>query len=362
MQKILSFVIMLFVCVAVYGKELPLNLLKLPQGFSISVYAVVPGARQMTLGAQGTVFVGTRDEGKIYAVVADKINPGKMHVITIASGMQMPNGVAFYQGDLFVADVNKILRYKNIETNLEHPPKPMIITDSLPNETHHGWRYIHFGPDGKLYIAIGAPCNNCIRDDHRFATIMRMDPDGNNQEIYAHGVRNSVGFDWHPVTKELWFTDNGRDRMGDVVPPDELNHATKKGMHFGFPYCHGKNISDPDLGDMFPCSTFTPSTVDLSPHAASLGMLFYTGNMFPKKYFHQIFIAQHGSWNRSVKIGYDVVTVNLSANTPKVEPFITGWLQHDKAWGRPVDILQLKDGSLLISDDYAGVIYRVISI
>ncbi len=344
-----------------YAKEVQLHLLKLPPGFTISIFnADVPGARQMALGTHGTVFVGTRDEGKVYAITTDKKDPAKTHVVTIASEMQMPNGVAFYQGDLYVADLNRILRFKDIENHLIHPPIPIIITNSLPDETHHGWRYIHFGPDRKLYIGIGAPCNNCLSDDHRFATIMRMDPDGKNQEIYAHGVRNTVGFDWDPVSNELWFTDNGRDRMGDDVPPDELNHATKKGQHFGYPYCHGKIISDPTYGKLFPCSDFVPPVAELSAHAASLGMLFYTGSMFPKKYFHTIFIAQHGSWNRRTKIGYDVITVNPSSSASS-EPFITGWLQNGKEWGRPVDILQLNDGSLLISDDYAGVIYRVTS-
>jgi glucose/arabinose dehydrogenase len=329
-----------------------LQKIKLPPGFSISVYAAnVPNARQMALGSKGTLFVGSRTAGNVYAVVNGK-------VLTIARGLSMPSGIAFKDGALYVAEVSRILRYDNIEDNLMTPPKPAVVTDKLPHEAHHGWKFIAFGPDGKLYVPVGAPCNICVPDE-RHALIERMNADGSNVEVIARGVRNSVGFDWDPRTKELWFTDNGRDGMGDNIPPDELDHVTQAGLHFGFPYCHAGTIQDPDFGKE-PCSKFTPPAIALGPHVAAIGMTFYTGQMFPSEYRNQIFIAEHGSWNRSIPIGYRITLVRVEGNRAvKYEPFAEGWLQGNKAWGRPASVLVMPDGALLVSDDERGAIYRI---
>ena len=329
-----------------------LQKIKLPPGFTISVYAAnVPNARQMALGTKGTVFVGSRTAGNVYAIVNGK-------VLTIAHGLRMPSGVAYKDGALYVAEVSRILRYDNIEANLTNPPKPIVVTDKLPNETHHGWKFIAFGPDGKLYLPVGAPCNICVPDE-RHALIARMNADGSNMEVIARGVRNSVGFDWHPETKELWFTENGRDGLGDNIPPDELNHLTQQGMHFGYPYCHGGTIQDPDVAKQ-PCSKFVPPAMPLGPHVAAIGMTFYTGQMFPPEYRNQIFIAEHGSWNRSLPIGYRISLVRLEGNRAvKYEPFAEGWLQGRNVWGRPASVLVMPDGALLVSDDERGAIYRI---
>jgi len=333
----------------------------LPAGFSIAVYAGnVPGARSMALGTKGTLFVGTRDEGKVYAVIDRNSDNVADEVITIASGLQLPNGVAFRNGSLYVAEVSRVLRYDNIEERLKNPPKPVIINSALPDKTHHGWKFIRFGPDGKLYVPVGAPCNVCEEKDPRFATIMRMDPDGSHLQIFANGVRNTVGFDWHPLTNELWFTDNGRDWLGDDQPPDELNRAERAGLHFGFPYWHGRNIPDPEFSRKRSRDDCVPPAMELGPHVASLGMRFYTGTMFPGNYANQIFIAEHGSWNRSDRTGYRVTLVRLKDNRPvSYEVFADGWLRDGKVSGRPVDLQVLPDGSMLVSDDKAGVIYRI---
>lgn len=334
---------------------------KLPPGFSISVYADdVPNARSMTLSPSGVLFVGNRSGGSVYALTDENGDYKADKVYTIASGLFMPNGVAFKDGSLYVAEVNRILRYDNIEANLNNPPEPVVIRDDFPRETHHGWKFIAFGPDGKLYIPVGAPCNVCLEEDERFSTIMRMNPDGTELEVYAHGVRNSVGFAWHPETAELWFTDNGRDMLGDDIPPDELNRAPQKGLHFGFPHLHGKSVKDPNYGNDVDMTRFTTPAQELGPHVAALGMRFYTGNMFPAEYKNQIFIAEHGSWNRSKKIGYRVTLVKLSGNNAvSYTPFADGWLANEKASGRPVDVQVMPDGSMLVSDDYAGKIYRI---
>jgi glucose/arabinose dehydrogenase len=341
--------------------RLPLDTLKLPPGFAISVYADnVPNARSMALGPGGTVFVGTRTAGNVYAVVDANRDQQADRVVTIARGLDMPNGVAVRDGSLFVAEVSRILRYDNIEASLDKPPSPAVVIDTYPRDRHHGWKFMAFGPDGWLYVPVGAPCNVCERPDPRYASITRIKPDGSGLEVFASGVRNTVGFDWHPVTKALWFTDNGRDMLGDDLPPDELNAAPTKGLHFGFPYCHAGTISDPDVGANRPCAGFTAPARTLGPHVAALGMRFYTGAMFPAAYRNQILIAEHGSWNRSVPIGYRVMKVTLAGDrVTGYEPFVEGWLQGRKAWGRPVDVLVMPDGALLVSDDQAGVIYRV---
>ena len=330
--------------------------ISLPPGFKIDVYADVPNARSLALSQGGILFVGNRRGDKVYAVIDYTADV----VIVVASGLNMPNGVAIKNGDLFVAEVNRILLFKDIESNFRNSPVPEIIKDDLPTETHHGWKFIRFGPDGKLYVPIGAPCNVCLNEDERFASITRMNPDGSDFEIYAYGIRNTVGFDWHPVTRELWFTDNGRDMLGDNIPPDELNRAPQLGLHFGFPYWHGKNVPDPDYGEGHSSSEFTLPEQELGPHVASLGMRFYTGDMFPAEYKNQIFIAEHGSWNRSEKIGYRITLVRLENNHPiSYEVFAQGWLKGESVSGRPVDIEQMPDGSLLVSDDHAGKIYRI---
>lgn len=335
--------------------------IRLPKGFSIELYAGnLPGARSMALGAQGTLFVGTRGEGKVYAVVGRTAagQPRKRYVI--AEGLDSPNGVAFRNGSLYVAEIGRVIRFDGIEDRLDHPPAPVVVNDSFPKKSHHGWKFIRFGPDNKLYVPVGAPCNVCEERDPRFASIMRMDPDGKNLELFASGVRNSVGFDWQPRTGELWFTDNGRDWLGDNLPPDELNRATKAGLHFGFPYRHGANIPDPKYGKGHGTGKFVPPERGLDPHVAALGMRFYTGSMFPEEYRDQIFIAEHGSWNRSRPAGYRITLVRLKGNRPvSYEVFAEGWLRGNKAWGRPVDLQVMPDGSLLVSDDRAGAIYRI---
>jgi glucose/arabinose dehydrogenase len=332
----------------------------MPPGFKISLYARVPGARSMTLGDQGILFVGTRDVGKVYAVLDKDKDQVADEVIVVAKDLHMPNGVAFRNGALYVAEVGRVLRLDNIEDDPANAGKPVVVNDSFPAEEHHGWKYIAFGPDDRLYVPVGAPCNICERSDPRFASIMRMAPDGRELEIYAHGVRNTVGFDWHPKTNALWFTDNGRDWMGDNMPPDELNRISAKDMDFGFPYCHGGEIPDPEYGEKRSCDEFQAPAIELGPHVAALGMTFYTGRMFPEQYRHQIFIAEHGSWNRTVPIGYRISLVRLAENRAVAyEVFAKGWLQNGRAWGRPVDVLVMPDGALLVSDDRAGAIYRI---
>ncbi len=343
------------------AQSAPLTQLCLPPGFQVAEYAPhVPNARALALGAQGTVFVGTQREGKVYAVVDRDQDQRADAVHTLAEGLFMPSGVAFRDGALYVAEVNRILRFDGIESRLRNPPPPVVVNDTLPRDRWHGWKFIRFGPDDLLYVPVGAPCNVCTKQDPRYASILRMKPDGSALENFARGVRNSVGFDWHPETQEFWFTDNGRDWLGDDSPPCELNHAPQPGLHFGFPYCHGRSIPDPDFGSEQPCTALTPPAQELGPHVAPLGMRFYTGSMFPASYRNQIFIAEHGSWNRSTPIGYRVMLVRLEENTAtSYEVFAEGWLQKDGAWGRPVDVLVMPDGALLVSDDRAGAIYRI---
>ena len=346
--------------------EPPLERLTLPPGFSIEVYAAnVPNARQMALSPNGTLFVSTRRAGNVYAVVDDNGDQTADRVLTLDSGLNMPNGVAFRNGSLYVAEINRILRYDEIESQLTAPPEPVVVNDTLPTERAHGWKFIDFGPDGRRYGPVGAPCNICDNEetDPRFATILSMQPDGSDLTIYAHGVRNSVGFDWHPTTDELWFTNNGRDRLGDTEPADTLHHAPSTGLHFGFPFCHQGNIQDPEFNTR-PCSEFRPPAQRLGPHVASLGMEFYTGNMFPGSYRNEIFIAEHGSWNRTAEAGhtgYRLTVARLDGNqVVGYDVFAEGWLQdNNEAWGRPVDVQVMPDGALLVSDDTANTIYRI---
>ena len=338
-----------------------LDQIEVPTGFAIELYATdVAGARSMTLSPNGTLFVGSRQEGNVYAVLDEDQDQKADRIVTIFEGGEQPNGVAFREGSLYVADISKVLRFDRIEESLESAPEPVVIRDDLPTDTHHGWKFIAFGPDDLLYVPVGVPCNICTRDDERYGTILRMRPDGSELEIFAQGIRNTVGFAWHPETKELWFTDNGRDMMGDDMPPDELNHAPRMGLHFGFPYCHGGTIPDPEFSGGRDCSEFVAPARQLGPHVAALGVRFYTGSMFPEEYRGQIFFAEHGSWNRTHKIGYRVMRVELDGDRViSYEVFASGWLQGEEAWGRPVDVQVMPDGALLVSDDEAGVIYRI---
>ena len=340
---------------------LPLDRITLPPGFAIELVARVPNARGMTWGDKGTLFVGS-NEGSVHALTFAAPNAGGAATVQrIASGLREPAGVAFHNGSLYVSAISRILRYDSIEGRLQSPPAPVIVSDSFPTDGHHGRKFIAFGPDGKLYVPVGAPCNICEPDANQYANIQRMNADGSGREVVARGVRNSVGFDWDPRTKDLWFTSNGRDMMGDDIPPDTLNHLTAAPQNFGYPYCHGGNIPDPEFGGRHACSEFAPPAKNLGPHVATLGMRFYTGTQFPAAYRNQIFIAEHGSWNRSHKIGYRVTLVRLDAGGKAVsyEPFAEGWLQGESAWGRPADVLVAPDGSLLVSDDSAGAIYRI---
>ena len=333
------------------AQPLPLERIQLPPGFRIEVLASVPNARSLALGAKGTLFVGSRSGSAVHAV-----QPGGK-VVKVADGLSMPNGVAFRDGTLYIGEVSRILKIQNAESI--PATRPEVVYDKLPRDTHHGWKFIRFGPDGSLYVPIGAPCNVCDRDG--YALIGRLDVASGKFETFAKGVRNTVGFDWHPQSRELWFTDNGRDMLGDDMPADELNRAPRAGMHFGFPYCHQGDTPDPEFGGNRKCADFQAPARKLGPHVASLGMRFYTGTMFPAEYRNQIFIAEHGSWNRSKKSGYRITLVRLDASgtVKSYEPFAQGWLQNESAWGRPVDLEILPDGSLAVSDDSAGVIYRI---
>ena len=340
--------------------EVNLNQIELPPGFNIEIYAEgVENARQMALGDEGTLFTGSRRAGKVWAIQdidgdqrADKIS-------VVDENLSMPSGLEYRDGALYVGAINRILRYDGIEARLDDPPEPVLITDSLPSEQLHGWKYLRFGPDGMLYIPVGIPCNVC--EEKGFGQIRRMNPDGNDMDGFAFGVRNSVGLAFHPENGHLWFTDNGRDRLGDDLPADELNYAPKQGMHFGMPFCHQGDLLDKKFGKGKDCADYTPPVAKLDPHGAALGLAFYSGEMFPVEYKNRLFIAQHGSWNRSEKSGYQVRVLDVKPDGTVVsnEVFASGWLQGQEDWGRPNDVLVMPDGALLVSDDRAGVIYRI---
>lgn len=342
--------------VAQAGSDITKDLILSP-GFKITIFQNdVAGARSLALGAKGTVFVGTKTTGQVHA-----LRDGKHYII--AKNLNMPNGVFFHKGALYVAELSRIIKYEKIEENLEKPSEPVVVYGALPADKHHGWKFLAIGPDEKIYVPIGAPCNVCLRkDEPRFASILRMDLDGKNVEIYASGIRNTVGFDWHPVTGELWFTDNGRDWMGDDKPPCELNRAERMGLHFGFPFCHGGEYLDDEFGAGKKCKDYVPPVVKFQAHSAPLGIRFYNGNQFPAVYKNNIFIAEHGSWNRSQPVGYRVsrVVLNAAGAAEKHEAFVEGFLtKSGKVLGRPVDVLNQPDGSLLLSDDMNGVIYKI---
>ena len=338
--------------------KLPLAKLKVPAGFNIEVYASgMANARSLAQSDKGTVFVGSRLVDKVYAVTE---KDGKRAVKVVASGLYRPNGVAFKDGTLYIAELSKVSKIDKIDDSLDNPPKPTVIYDKLPKDEAHGWKFIAIGPDNKLYVPVGQPGNNVLHDaDH--GQIRRMNLDGSGAEVYAVGVRNTVGFDWNPETKQLYFTDNGRDWLSETVPEDELNRVTKAGEDFGAPFCYQGNIIDQELGWGKDCKNYTAPVGLMGPHTAALGMRFYTGSMFPKQFKNAIFVARHGSWNKSQKQGGDVVLVKLNKDgtVKSMEPFLTGFLEDNKYVGRPVDVMQLKDGSLLVSDDWNGAVYRI---
>jgi glucose/arabinose dehydrogenase len=338
--------------------KLPIAKLKVPAGFNIEVYAAgMANARSLAQSDKGTVFVGSRLVDKVYGIVN---KDGKRSVKVIASGLYRPNGVAFKDGTLYIAELSRVSRIEKIDDVIDSPPKPTVIYDNLPKDEAHGWKFIAIGPDNKLYVPVGQPGNNVLHDDAH-GQIRRINLDGSGAEVYAVGVRNTVGFDWHPETRQLYFTDNGRDWLSETVPEDELNRVTKAGEHFGAPFCLQGNVLDQDLGWGKNCSDYTAPVGLMGPHTAALGMRFYTGSLFPKTYRNAIFIARHGSWNKSQKQGGDVVVVKLDKDgkVKSIEPFLTGFIEDNKYVGRPVDVMQLKDGSLLVSDDWNGAVYRI---
>lgn len=364
--SIKSVILSMLITTPAIAQKAELDKLVLPDGFSIEIYANVGNARQMSLGDDGTVYVGSRGDagGRIYAI-PDANGDGKAdEVIAITGGLKSPSGLTYHNGDLYIGAISRIYRIKDISNNFRNKPKPEVLTADLPDKTHHGWKFLEFGPDGLLYIPIGAPCNIC-EPEAVFASINTMDV--NNPEAgitqYANGIRNTVGFDWDPVSGDLWFTDNGGDGLGDEMPADELNHASKKGLNFGYPYIHQGDTPDPEFGKGKNPADYTPPAQKLAPHAGAIGMAFYKGDMFPENYKNNIIIAEHGSWNRTQAAGHTghrltLVTIQ-DGKAVKYEPFITGFLQNNKAWGRPTDVLELKDGSLLIADDEADAIYKV---
>jgi glucose/arabinose dehydrogenase len=338
--------------------KLPTAKLKVPAGFNVEVYAAgMANARSLALGDKGTVFVGSRLVDKVYGI---ENKDGKRSVKIVASGLYRPNGVAFKDGTLYIAELSKVSKIDKVEDNLDSPPKPTMIYDKLPKDEAHGWKFIAIGPDNKLYVPVGQPGNNVLHDaDH--GQIRRMNLDGSGAEVYALGVRNTVGFDWNPENKQMYFTDNGRDWLSETVPEDELNRVTKAGEDFGAPFCYQGNIIDQELGWGKNCKDYTAPAGLMGPHTAALGMRFYTGNMFPKSYKNAIIVARHGSWNKSHKEGGDVVVVKLNKDgtVKSMEPLITGFIEDNKYIGRPVDVMQMKDGSLLVSDDWNGAVYRI---
>ncbi len=346
-----------------HAAKLPLERLKLPDGLQISVVARVNNARQMALAERpGILFVGSRRAGTMTALQDNDGDGIYEQQFRIARGLNLPSGITLRGNDLYVAAVDRILRYPGVAQRLDNPPKPQLITDQLPDETHHGWKYLKFGPDGWLYLNVGAPCNICLSEDPRFASLLKLNVETGEQQIVAHGVRNSVGFTFHPVDNSLWFTDNGRDHLGDNRPDDELNRLTRPGLHFGYPFLHGNDVWDPlygKQGDRTPGAYQLP-VAQLGAHHAPLGLTFYTGHSLPGLTRNSLFIAEHGSWNRSSKVGYRVTRIETEeGRVVSQQPFISGWLQGQRHWGRPVDVVVDHDGSLLISDDYAGAIYRV---
>ncbi len=329
-----------------------LSFLNLPQGGAIRYYADdVPGARSLSAGPEGVVFVGTRGEGVVYALLDKNLDGRSDERFVVASGLNSPNGIVYHQGTLYVAEISRIIRFKNIDTTYQNKPAYEVVYDNLPKEGHHGWRYMALGPDDRLYLGIGAPCNVCEVKDP-FGTIASLNLDWSDFRVEARGIRNTVGFDWNPSDNTLWFSENGRDMMGDDIPRDELNHITSDSPHFGYPYCHESDVLDPGFGKGQDCNDYVAPAISLSPHAAALGIKFVGSKLY---------IAEHGSWNRKTPIGYRVMSVDVSGNgASNYQVVVDGWLgSNGKAVGRPVDILVFDEKTLLISDDFAGAIYAL---
>jgi glucose/arabinose dehydrogenase len=343
---------------ATAADKIPVDKLKAPKGFNLELYASgMPNARSLAISDKGTIFVGSRLQDKVYAITN---KDGKRQVHVLVSGLYRPNGVAFKNGTLYIAELSQISKIENVEDKIDSSPKPVVIYNNLPKDEAHGWKFLAIGPDNKLYFEVGQPGNNVLHDkDH--GQLRRINLDGSGAEVIAYGIRNTVGFDWDPKNKELYFTDNGRDWLSEDLPNDKLNRITKVGQDFGEPYCHQGNIPDPEFGWGHSCSEFVPPVGLMGPHAAALGMRFYTGSMFPAEYRGQIFVARHGSWNKTNKFGGDVALVKLNKDgtVKSVEPFVTGFLQNNNYIGRPVDVMNMPDGSLLISDDWNGAVYRL---
>ena len=339
--------------------KLPIENLKAPKGFKIELYAAgVGNARTLRQGDKGTVFIGSRLLDKVYAIVD---RGEKREVKPIYSGLFRPNGLAFKDGVLYIAELSRISKVEKIEDNLDNPPKPVVIYDDLPKDEAHGWKFLTIGPDDKLYFQVGAPCNICMPSTAH-AQIRRINLDGSGAEVVTRGIRQIVGMDFSPITKQLYFTENSRDWLSEDIPEDKLNRLTQPGKdNFGYPYCHQGNIADQEFGWGHSCDEFTKPIALLGPHTAALGMRFYTGNMFPTEYRNAIFIARHGSWNRTKKLGGDIVVAKLSEDgaVKSIEPFITGFIENNNYVGRPADVEFVKDGSMLISDDFNGAVYRV---
>ena len=340
--------------------DIPVASYKLPPGFKAEIWATgMPGARAMARAPNGKIYIGTRGIGRVYEVTDGGASRTSRVVI---DKLVQPAGVAFNNGALYVMAIDKVLRFDGIHTNPAAAPVDMTTAFQLPKEQHHNWKYIAFGPDGKLYVPFGAPCNICV-PGQEYAQIRRYNADGSGMEVIARGVRNTVGFTWHPTTKEMWFTDHGRDWMGEDGPEDELNRMPTTGLNFGFPYCHANGVADADIKKDQPCAGVTLPVATMGPHAAVMGAHFYTGSMFPAEYKNTLFVARKGSWNRTKKFGYDVVAVKMNADgsNAKVEPFMTGFMNPaDNSFsGRPAYLLQLPDGSMLVSDEQLGAIYRI---
>ncbi len=337
-----------------------LSKIQLPEGFEISIYARdVNNARSLALSENNVLYAGSRRGGKVHAITDTNADFVADQVSVVAEGLNIPNGVALKNGDLYVAEVSRILKFSDIDNNFDKKPDYTVVTDKYPTEGHHGWKFIRFGPDGKLYVPVGAPCNTCEPDEEH-AVITRINDDGSEKEVFAKGIRNTVGFDWEPNSQHLWFTDNGRDMLGDDTPPEELNRVTKAGEHFGFPYRYGNSVVDSDYKTDKKTEDFTKPQLEFPAHSAGLGMRFYSGDSFPSEYKNDIFIAYHGSWNRSKPQGYYIMGVDMENGEIKnQELFASGWLIEEKYWGRPVDLEIMADGSMLVSDDHANVVYRI---
>ncbi len=340
--------------------KMSLDKLITPSGFNVDFYIQgIDNPRQMALSESGVIFVGSRRAGNVYAIL-DKNGDGKAETRwLVAEHLSQPSGLAYKDGDLYVADIGTIYRYKDILNHLDKPVKEVFF-DELPDDMHHGWKFIRFSPDGHLIIPVGAPCNICEAPTKQHNRILSLDVNSKKLTVVAEGVRNSVGFDFHPQTAELWFSDNGRDMMGDDIPPDEINRVSQMGSHFGYPYVHGGDIKDPEFGQGKDPANYVQPELKLGAHVAPLGIEFYNGKSFPSQYHNQLFVTEHGSWNRSKKVGYKVAVATIENNNiVNYTPVISGFMKDEETFGRPAAILELPDGSLLISDDYANVIYRL---